>query len=136
MAPPLQWPHLTSGRISSYASTSYMRPCRRTPLLRTDRYTASSVTAKTTDEAVMILSLDRALTLAAPLSHRMTEWILTPSFSISSSSRSASVPRDPRPRYRAIWIACAFTHHQAVLVSRSVTLGSAVRAALITSSRC
>ena len=103
-----------------------MRPCRRTPLLRTDRYTASSVTAKTTDEAVMILSLYQALKLAAPFSHRMTEGILTPSFSISSFSRNASVPRDPLPRYRAIGIACAFTHHPIVLVSRSVTLGSAV----------
>jgi hypothetical protein len=84
------------------------------------------------DDLVVVPSLD-ARSAAQPSDG---EGIFTPSFSASSSSRSESVPCDPLPRYRATGIACTFTHHQAVLASRPVTLGSADRAARITSSRC
>ena len=92
-----------------------------------------SATARTTDDASMVPSLKRALTLGAQVSHRTVEGTLISSFSTSTASRKVSVPCDPLPKYvyRATGIACVFTHRQVHL-----TAGSAARATRMAVSRC
>ena len=53
----------------------------------------TSLTAKVTDEAAIVPSLNRALTSEGRPSHLTARGILAPSFSASTFSRSYSVPQ-------------------------------------------
>ena len=62
---------------------------------------SSPITAKMTDGAAILPSLNRAPASDGRPCHLTVKGILTPSFSASSSPRSCSVPTVPLPTYRA-----------------------------------